>query len=206
MTYPFLTQYSTSWRLHERSGLESFSATADALPPSNCSSLVTPAAGVSGVVMRRTIAKISCGANIFCGDRQKTLAYPTDVARSKRMDANPVASAIGRNIDSAITRLGINYTQLGLAWGATRQTVQHWVKGTALPPASDLPRLCELLAIDANELLSVAPRALLHGDQLETHRRWLLQQASASRAAQHEETARKAPRKSPTRRIGQASH
>lgn len=47
----------------------------------------------------------------------------------------------------------MSVTDLGLAWGGNRQTAQFWEKGTHLPPAREIPKLCRLLLIDANHLL-----------------------------------------------------
>jgi hypothetical protein len=90
---------------------------------------------------------------------------------------NAVAERIGATIQAAITRLNLDYTKVGLAWGGKRQNVQHWVKGKHLPKASELPRLCTLLAIDANELLNVPPKSVLSDADIAAHRQWLIDMA-----------------------------
>lgn len=144
----------------------------------------------------QSIAKIPCGASIPCGDWQGGFAYsPREMAESP--DKDPVAERIGRTIAAAIARLDVDNTKIGLALGKQRQNVQHWVKGRHLPKASELPQLCELLGIDANELLSVPPKPALTGPALEAHRQWLLEKAAQTRTLRHGETApRKAQGKS----------
>jgi transcriptional regulator with XRE-family HTH domain len=119
-------------------------------------------------------------ANDVCDDAQKLLAYSLymvrDIDRSD-LAAKHIASAI----QDAINRFGITITDLGLAWGKNRQNVQHWIKGSHSPKAADLPRLCELLGISANELLDV-PGAVLQGGSVEAHREWLLGQSAQTRA------------------------
>ncbi len=64
---------------------------------------------------------------------------------------------MGQRIADALNRLGVSITDLGLEWGGNRQTVQFWERGANFPPAGELPRLCHMLLIDANELLGVDP-------------------------------------------------
>jgi transcriptional regulator with XRE-family HTH domain len=148
-----------------------------------------------------TIASITCGANNICGDWQGNFAYASAVARND--DGTPideVAAVIGGNIKAAMERLGINNTQLGNAWGGKRQSVQHWVKGKHAPKAADIPRLCSLLAISASDLFG-QPKVALHGGSIESHRQWILDQASRT-VPRSRETPRKAPKKSDRRRAG----
>ena len=63
--------------------------------------------------------------------------------------------AIGARIRQARERIGVSITDLGLAYGKNRQTVQFWENGKHFPPLGDFYRLCELLHTDANYLLGI---------------------------------------------------
>ena len=65
--------------------------------------------------------------------------------------------AIGARIREARQRLGVSITDLGLAYGGHRQTVQFWEKGKNFPPLSDFIHVCTLLRTDANHLLGAGP-------------------------------------------------
>lgn len=62
---------------------------------------------------------------------------------------------IAHRVMTARERLGLSITDLAYAFGVKRQTVQFWEKGESLPPADQIPKLCRLLGVDANELLGV---------------------------------------------------
>lgn len=101
---------------------------------------------------------------------------------------------IGGRIVDARKRLGVSVQQLAWAYGVKRQTVQFWERGAHLPPADEIPRLCRLLGVDANQLLDagVGPfdAQALRGE--------LLRLAARGRDADTKEgTARKAPSKRP---------
>jgi transcriptional regulator with XRE-family HTH domain len=116
-----------------------------------------------------TIARIPCGANIPCGDWQKSLAYP--LAPMSKIREIPAADrAIGARIKEARLRLGVSITDLGLAYGGHRQTVQHWEAGKNFPPLSDFPRLCELLRTSPNIILGMTDELALSDRDLSTAR------------------------------------
>jgi transcriptional regulator with XRE-family HTH domain len=106
--------------------------------------------------MAHRVARIICGANIPCGELQEFLAYRGVMPRKKPSPQERAAQIlIGGRITEARERLGINKQELALAFGVKRQAVQFWERGANLPPADEIPRLCRLLGIDANELLDV---------------------------------------------------
>jgi len=100
---------------------------------------------------------------------------------------------IGQRISEAMARLGVSISELGLAWGGSRQTAQHWVHGRHLPTAGELPRLCRLLLIDANELLCLKPLASRSNTEIVEARKHILALANAARERQLKKTA--SPRK-----------
>jgi transcriptional regulator with XRE-family HTH domain len=101
-----------------------------------------------------TVARILCGANIPCGERQVLLAYPSYVG-SRKTPVTGLDRAIGARIRSAREDLGVSITELGMALGSTRQKVQFWERGDHFPPLSEFPKLCQLLRTDANTLLGI---------------------------------------------------
>jgi transcriptional regulator with XRE-family HTH domain len=105
-----------------------------------------------------TIARIPCGANILCGERQVLLAYPVRVGHTSVSGDDML---IGARIRKARERLGVSITDLGLAYGKNRQTVQFWENGKHFPPLSDFNRLCRLLRTDANQLLGFGDMAVI---------------------------------------------
>jgi transcriptional regulator with XRE-family HTH domain len=133
-----------------------------------------------------TIANIACGANIPCGDMQGNLAYPY-VVGTKSRQVTGFERAIGARIRDARERLGVNLTELGLAYGGHRQTVQHWEHGKNFPPLKDFPRLCHLLRMDANALLGMtAMKALTEQDILSAR----MQIQAIARASKEQGTVR----------------
>lgn len=99
-------------------------------------------------------------------------------------------------------RLNLNTTQLGEVWSGNRQTAQHWIKGASLPKAGEVPRLCRLLAIDANELLNVSPTLRLEGLALDRHRESILSQWEMWKAENRPQKVRKgiAKKKKPVKK------
>lgn len=95
-----------------------------------------------------------CGASMPCGDQQGLLAYAISVG-SRKTPVTGFERAIGARIREARERLGVSITELGLAWGGSRQKVQFWERGDHFPPLSEFPKLCQLLRTDANSLLGI---------------------------------------------------
>jgi len=94
------------------------------------------------------------------------------------------AKKIVARLQEAMARLGITITDLGFAWGGYRQTAQHWINNGNLPPARDIPHLCDLLLITPNELFCVAPLAPRSPTELERARHQLLELAEQTRERQ----------------------
>lgn len=135
-----------------------------------------------------TVANNPCGANILCADTQVFFAYSLGMTKGDKQP-DDAAKAIADRIRAAMQRLGLNNSQLGDLWGGHRQTVQQWLKEKPhSPKGADLPRLCALLAIDANELLDIDPSTSLKGTELERHRKRLHEQVEAVRAAKRQST------------------
>jgi len=151
-----------------------------------------------------TIARIPCGANIPCGDRQGLLAYAAIMAKKGKV-ITEADLRMGKRITAARERLGVTVTDLGWAWTGTaggRSTVQFYEKGETFPPASDLRRLCLLLHIDANELLDVPSMVNATDRELATAKQALLNVATKARDANKENMApMKAPKKSLRRSV-----
>src|SRR5688572_12372290 len=126
-----------------------------------------------------SIANIPCGASISCGDGQKILAYPLSVTKKSRTPTG-LDRAIGARIREARERLGVTITDLGLAFGGTRQKVQFWETGKNFPPVSDLRRLCELLRVDANSLLGMHEMKSLNEHEIISARNKILALAMAA--------------------------
>lgn len=74
-------------------------------------------------------------------------------SRKKRI--TDAALAIGERIRDARKRLDVSVTELGVAFGGTRQKVQFWERGENFPPLSEFPKLCQMLRTDANTLLGM---------------------------------------------------
>lgn len=104
------------------------------------------------------IARNPCGAKMICGVPQKSLAYAPVVGGKKR-EVTGEDRAIGARIRIQRQRLGVSVTELGLAFGGSRQKVQFWERGENFPPVSDFARLCSLLRADPNHILLGAPLA-----------------------------------------------
>lgn len=100
-----------------------------------------------------TIARNAGGASIIGGAPQGFLAYRYVVGGRKTVSG--ADRALGASIRKARERLGVSITDLGLAYGGSRQTVQFWEAGKHFPPLSDFPRLCQLLKTDPNHLLGM---------------------------------------------------
>ena len=100
-----------------------------------------------------TIANNPCGAKIPCGDRQVMLAYIRGVVTRTQVSGDDMA--IGARIRQARERIGVSITDLGLAYGKNRQTVQFWENGKHFPPLSDFNRLCLMLRTAPNQLLGI---------------------------------------------------
>ncbi len=115
-----------------------------------------------------------------CGDRQDFLAYSFGVGRKNRQ-VTGAERAIGARIRDARERLGVTITDLGLAYGGHRQTVQHWENGKNFPPLSDFPRLCHLLRMDANSLLGMQAMKLLTQEDILSARMQIQAMALANR-------------------------
>lgn len=87
------------------------------------------------------------------------MGVPVLLAHTQRVGSKRAISgadrAIGARIREARERLGVSINDLGLAYGASRQTAQFWEKGMHFPPLSEFPRLCNLLRMDANQILGM---------------------------------------------------
>jgi transcriptional regulator with XRE-family HTH domain len=127
-----------------------------------------------------TIANLSCGASLSCGVRQKSLAYPWSVG-IKTNQVTGQDRIIGGRIRARREQLGVTITDLGLAYGGKRQTAQHWEAGKSFPPVSDLRRLCDLLKLDANELLGITDMKSLTDREIASARLNILTKASEAR-------------------------
>lgn len=98
--------------------------------------------------------------------------------KSKKKVIGDEEKAIGARIRLARIRLDVSITDLGLAYGGKRQTAQFWEKGTHFPPLKDFPRLCDMLRIDANQILGMeAMKALT--EQEKNAARFAIQTAAA---------------------------
>jgi transcriptional regulator with XRE-family HTH domain len=95
------------------------------------------------------IARNPCVAKISCADPQKTFAYARRMGGKKR-EVTGEDRAIGARIRMQRQRLGVSVTELGLAFGGSRQKVQFWERGENFPPVSEFSRLCQLLRTDPN--------------------------------------------------------
>jgi len=99
---------------------------------------------------------------------------------------------IADRITKARERLRVTKQDFANAYGVARQTVQFWERGDHLPPAHEIPKLCKLLGIDANELFDVSAPAL----DKDALRRELLELAERNRPVHAKEgAARKVPTK-----------
>lgn len=56
--------------------------------------------------------------------------------------------ALGAAIKRARQAKGLSQSAVGRQLGMTRQGYAHYELGTSLPPAGDLPKLCEILNLD----------------------------------------------------------
>lgn len=102
---------------------------------------------------------------------------------SKKRAATRKDPAMGLRIKKAREALGVSVGDLGYAYGGTkgsRQRVQFWERGENFPPAADLPRLCQLLNIDANHLLGT-PSVSSSARDLNAARERLLNLSSQAR-------------------------
>lgn len=136
-------------------------------------------------MIEATIANNSCAASLSCGDRQKSLAYPWFVG-TKTNQVTGQDRLIGGRIRARREELGVTITDLGLAYGGKRQTAQHWESGKSFPPVSDLRRLCDLLSMDANELLGITDMKSLTEREITSARLAILTKAAAARAGSQE--------------------
>ena len=123
-----------------------------------------------------SVANNPCGAKIPCGDLQVFFAYAVSVGGDAKQQ-----KAIGDRISEAMARLDISISELGLAWGGHRQTAQHWVHGRSMPPAAELPRLCRMLLLDANEMFGFTPLSARAPQEIEQARKAILIAAQATR-------------------------
>ena len=115
------------------------------------------------------IANIPCGANISCGDLQNFLAYPFSVGAKKR-EITGLDRQIGARIRMQRERIGVSVTDLGLAFGGTRQKVQFWERGENFPPVSEFTRLCAMLRAEPNYLLGLSQPSELTEKEIRTAR------------------------------------
>lgn len=123
-------------------------------------------------------ARNPCHASDACDDHRKISLHNRPVVAKHTEEER-----IGRRIHTAILRLGVTITDVGLAWGGSRQTAQHWIKGNHLPAARYLGRLCKMLLIDANELLDISPLSMHSEADQEAARASILEYAEQRRLA-----------------------
>lgn len=132
------------------------------------------------IVDNTLIAKIPCGAKISCADTQNSFAYARFVGGKKR-EVTGWDRAIGARIRMQRELLGVSVTDLGLAFGGTRQKVQFWERGENFPPFSEIPRLCNLLRMDPNYLLGMGPARELTEKEIRTARLEIQSAAAGAR-------------------------
>lgn len=116
-------------------------------------------------IQARTIARIPCGANIPCGDPQKSLAYAQSVG-SRKTPVSGAERAIGARIREARERLEVSVAELGLASGSTRQKVQFWERGEHFPPLREFPSICKLLRVSPNYILGFEAMTALNNNDI----------------------------------------
>ena len=129
------------------------------------------------VINEQCTARNTGGASIPCGDHGKISLHTLNVVAKHTEEER-----IGRRIHTAILKLGVTITDVGLAWGGSRQTAQHWIRGKHLPAARYLGRLCKMLLIDANELLDINPLSMHSTADQEAARASILEYAQQRRS------------------------
>ena len=55
----------------------------------------------------------------------------------------------------AIRRCGISQTEIAKCIGVGQATIAHYIKGDKMPALDTLANLCELLDLDANDILCI---------------------------------------------------
>ena len=66
-----------------------------------------------------------------------------------------VLSQIQEKIKEAIKRSGLSQTAIAKKLGVSQQTISHYVKGDKMPALDTLANLCEILDLDANDVLCI---------------------------------------------------
>jgi transcriptional regulator with XRE-family HTH domain len=89
--------------------------------------------------------------------------------------------AIGARIRIQRQRLGVSVSELGLAFGGSRQKVQFWERGENFPPVSDFSRLCHLLRTDPNYIILGAPATDLTEKEIRAARLEIQSAATSAR-------------------------
>lgn len=63
---------------------------------------------------------------------------------------------IQNKLAEAIKQSGLSQTFIGAKIGVSQQTISHYIKGDKMPALDTLANLCDLLNLDANDILCIA--------------------------------------------------
>lgn len=104
--------------------------------------------------MGAIVANKICFAKITCGDEQRIFAYgrrvPSHKPRAKNEDYRKSGALIAaRRLERGLTQEGLA-AQLGKK--ITRQRVQNWEKGVAMPRPPEMRKLAEVLGLSVDEI------------------------------------------------------
>lgn len=108
--------------------------------------------------MALSVANKLCFAKNNCGDEQKIFAYRSAVPKKARSKDERYRRA-GLLIASARHDLRLSQTALALQLGVSRQRLQNWEKGVALPRPHEMERLAAELQLSVDEITKGARAA-----------------------------------------------
>lgn len=94
------------------------------------------------------LANIICVAKIPSGDGLNLFAYASCMAKKKSGEKKPpLYPELAQRIREARARSGKSMSAVARELGLTRQGYAHYEYGNALPPASEIPKLCTALEL-----------------------------------------------------------